>query len=107
MVYGDAFLILGAAGVYRMADFRAARFLLLATALTMSGLLCYFTIRHKLLDTTRHAREMSSAMMKAMSGCKAVYLRARPDPYFDLRNTQIRTYEFVPGKLKIKPERIY
>lgn len=106
VVYGDAFLILGAAGVYRMADFRAARFLLLATALTMSGLLCYFTIRHKLLDTTRHAREMSSAMMKAMSGCKAVYLRARPDPYFDLRNTQIRTYEFVPGKLKIKPERM-
>lgn len=55
--------------------------------------------RAELPQKIDHALDLASA---AVDGCRSVYLRVRPDPYFALRaqRPELEVLEFVPGKLQ-------
>ncbi len=53
--------------------------------------------------TAESVRQRMNDIQTAASGCRTVYLRVRPDPYFVLINASPRPQilEFIPGKLGI------
>lgn len=55
--------------------------------------------RAELPEKIDHALALANT---AVDGCRSVYLRVRPDPYFVLRRTrpELEVLEFVPGKLQ-------
>lgn len=130
VVYGDAFLILAAA-ILASGRFESAieskdsaqpgstrglqsllwlsrryEFLVFgAAAVLFPLLLFYFTARGYAGDNRNHTQRFLQETAAAVSTCKSVYLRVRPDPYFELRSRHplVRVYEFIPGKLNVSP----
>ncbi|MCE9598812.1 MAG: glycosyltransferase family 39 protein [Spirochaetia bacterium] len=121
VVYGDVFLILVVAILWHTQltfDFHRfidtplnllTKFSLPITICAMFFLSGYYTIRHRLLKTTETAQTFLESTIKATAQCESVYVRIRPDPYFLFRRErpEMRVLEFIPGKLKIKPERMH
>jgi hypothetical protein len=71
-----------------------------------------FTVRHRITNRSHISqKEFINQSVNAVQGCKNVYLRVRPDPYFHLRaeHPEIRVFEFIPGKLRLEkaPERLF
>lgn len=117
VVYGDAFLILATciftggaiaesgSGLLALAR-KAAMFALPLAGIAFAGLTVYFYARNASIDNQTETRRALTASVAAVSECNAVYLRVRPDPYFELRALApaVRVYEFIPGKLDVKEE---
>ena len=61
---------------------------------------------HFVLGTPAAARAFQTRAVQVASGCRSVYVRVRPDPYFVLRTVypDMEVLEFVPGKLQFDAE---
>ncbi len=59
---------------------------------------------HFLLRTPQAVRSFETRAVELASGCRTVYVRVRPDPYFLYRNLypEMEVLEFVPGKLQFR-----
>lgn len=75
--------------------------LLLLGGVLVAGSLS-ITIRGWRADLPRKIDHALTSAGAAVVGCRTVYLRVRPDPYFHLRRTrpELEVLEFVPGKLQ-------
>lgn len=121
VVYADSFLILSA-GIFASSRSKstgeaanlpallhlAHRFEFAVFPLAAAfflGATVYFTARSITTNNRIHAAHFLKESAAAVSGCKSVYVRVRPDPYFELRRDHppVRVYEFIPGKLNVNP----
>lgn len=68
----------------------------------------YLFEHHVRLRTPARVTAFQKSLVGKVRGCRSVYLRVRPDPYFRLRRIypRMEVLEFIPGKLQVRtPDR--
>lgn len=96
----NAYLILLAALLFESGGFYRLPFALAAAL--FPALSAYYVWHATIRGLPEAYQQRLDDFGAAVQGCRRVYLRVRPDPYFRLRQTNAGTevLEFVPGKLQ-------